>query len=56
MTILGYNFSSPIFISPAARAGYGDPAGELNFVDAAAENNILYMVSFTAPVLRLARR
>ncbi|CAH0046673.1 unnamed protein product [Clonostachys solani] len=48
VTILGYNFSSPIFISPAARAGYGDPAGELNFVDAAAENNILYMAAFYA--------
>uniref|UniRef100_A0A8H7K6F9 FMN hydroxy acid dehydrogenase domain-containing protein n=1 Tax=Bionectria ochroleuca TaxID=29856 RepID=A0A8H7K6F9_BIOOC len=48
VTILGYNFSSPIFISPAARAGYGDPAGELNFVDAAAENNILYMAAYYA--------
>ena len=42
-TFLGYNFSAPIFIAPAARAGYGDPErGELNFVDVAAAENILY--------------
>lgn len=45
VNILGYNFSSPIFISPAARGAYGDPErAELNFVDAAASENILYIV------------
>lgn len=44
---MGYNFSAPIFISPATRAAYGDPdRAELNFVDAAASENILYVVSF----------
>jgi L-lactate dehydrogenase (cytochrome) len=42
-TILGYNFSAPIFISPAARGAYGDPErAEINFVEAAASENILY--------------
>ncbi|KAL7622499.1 hypothetical protein AAE478_008006 [Parahypoxylon ruwenzoriense] len=42
-TVLGYNFSAPIFIAPAARAGYGDPErAELNFMEAAANENILY--------------
>lgn len=46
VTILGYNFSSPFFISPATRAAYGDPdRAELNFVDASANENILYVVS-----------
>lgn len=43
---MSYNFSAPIFISPATRAAYGDPErAELNFVDAAASENILYVVS-----------
>lgn len=49
VTILGHNFSAPIFISPAARAGYGDEErGELNFVDAAAEEDILYVAALYA--------
>lgn len=45
--ILGYNFSAPIFISPATRGAYGDPdRAEINFVDASASENILYVVSF----------
>ncbi|KAI1842169.1 hypothetical protein JX266_011577 [Neoarthrinium moseri] len=47
-TFLGYNFSAPIFIAPAARAGYGDERGELNFVDAAANENILYTAALYA--------
>ncbi|KAI5922460.1 S-2-hydroxy-acid oxidase [Camillea tinctor] len=48
-TILGYNFSAPIFIAPAARAGYADPAeGELNFVRATASENILYTAALYA--------
>ncbi|KAH6603975.1 Glycolate oxidase [Trichoderma cornu-damae] len=47
-TILGHNFSAPIFISPCARAGYGHPDGELNLVKGAAAGNILYMPSLLA--------
>ncbi|KAI0130378.1 hypothetical protein BJ170DRAFT_681830 [Xylariales sp. AK1849] len=48
-SFLGYNFSAPIFISPAARAAYADPdRGELNFVDAAANENILYTAALYA--------
>ncbi|KAI0415055.1 FMN-dependent dehydrogenase [Xylaria grammica] len=47
-TILGYEFSAPIFIAPAARGGYGDERGELNFVEAAAAENILYSPSIYA--------
>ncbi|GKT41466.1 cytochrome b2, mitochondrial [Colletotrichum spaethianum] len=47
-TILGYNFSAPVFISPAARAVYGDEAAELNLVRAAGNENILYIPSMYA--------
>ncbi|KAH8894799.1 S-2-hydroxy-acid oxidase [Thozetella sp. PMI_491] len=48
VTFLGYNFSAPIFIAPAARAAYGDERAELNFVDAAANENILYVAALYA--------
>ncbi|KAG4425034.1 hypothetical protein IFR04_001804 [Cadophora malorum] len=44
-TLLGYNFSMPIFISPAARGGYANVAGEEGLVKAAGEAGILYMPS-----------
>lgn len=44
-TLLGHNFSAPFYISPCARAGHAHPDAELNFVRAAGEQNILYMVS-----------
>ncbi|KAJ8129540.1 hypothetical protein O1611_g4092 [Lasiodiplodia mahajangana] len=47
-TILGYEFSAPFFIAPAARGGYGDERGELNFVDGAANEDILYISSIYA--------
>ncbi|CRK11915.1 hypothetical protein BN1723_017261, partial [Verticillium longisporum] len=48
-TILGYNFSAPFFIAPAARGVYGDPErAELNFVEAAGKENILYIPSMYA--------
>ncbi|KAI1256224.1 hypothetical protein MGN70_002386 [Eutypa lata] len=47
-TILGYNFSAPIFIAPAARAGYGDERGELNFAEATGNENILYTAALYA--------
>ncbi|KAL8369768.1 hypothetical protein RB595_000213 [Gaeumannomyces hyphopodioides] len=48
-TILGYNFSAPFFIAPATRGAYGDPdRAELNFVDASANENILYVPAMYA--------
>ncbi|KAL7815020.1 hypothetical protein V8C44DRAFT_348588 [Trichoderma aethiopicum] len=47
-TILGHNFSAPIFISPCARGTYGHPDGELNLVKGAAAGNILYMPALFA--------
>lgn len=47
-TILGYNFSSPVFISPAARAGYGDERGEQNFAEASGKENTLYVAALYA--------
>lgn len=47
-TILGYNFSAPFFISPAARAGYGNKKAELGLVEGAYQGNILYMASLLA--------
>ncbi|KAF1952542.1 FMN-dependent alpha-hydroxy acid dehydrogenase [Byssothecium circinans] len=44
-TILGHNFSAPIFIAPCARAGYAHADGELGLVKGAAAGNILYMPS-----------
>lgn len=43
--ILGYNFSAPFFISPAAKAGYANPKAEEGLVQGAAEGHILYVVS-----------
>ncbi|UKZ78259.1 hypothetical protein TrVFT333_005995 [Trichoderma virens FT-333] len=47
-TILGHNFSAPIFISPCARGAYGHLEGELNLVKGAAAGNILYMPALLA--------
>ena len=44
-TILGYNFSAPFFISPAARADYAHPEAEVGLVKGAYAGNILYMVN-----------
>ena len=51
-TILGYNFSAPIFIAPAARGVYGHERAELNFVEGAASEDILYSVgtSYIEPI------
>lgn len=44
--LFGYNFSAPFFIAPAARAAWGDPdRAELNFMEAAGDENLLYNVS-----------
>ncbi|RYP59397.1 hypothetical protein DL770_010210 [Monosporascus sp. CRB-9-2] len=47
-TILGYSFSAPIFIAPAARAGYAHERGELNFAEATGEEDILYCAAMHA--------
>ncbi|KAJ3508327.1 hypothetical protein NLJ89_g5821 [Agrocybe chaxingu] len=47
-TLLGHNFSAPIFISPCALAGLAHPESELGLVRAAAAENILYMPSLFA--------
>lgn len=44
-TILGHNFSAPIFISPCARGAYANPEGELGLVKGAAQGGILYIPS-----------
>ncbi|KAF2016079.1 S-2-hydroxy-acid oxidase [Aaosphaeria arxii CBS 175.79] len=47
--ILGYNFSAPIFIAPAARGAYADPErAELNFVEASGSENTLYTAALYA--------
>jgi len=47
-TILGYNFSAPFFISPAAKAGLANASAEVNLVKGAAQENILYIPSLFA--------
>jgi isopentenyl diphosphate isomerase/L-lactate dehydrogenase-like FMN-dependent dehydrogenase len=44
-SILGYNFSAPIFIAPCAKGGYAHPDAEVNFVKGAEAGKILYMPS-----------
>jgi L-lactate dehydrogenase (cytochrome) len=48
ITILGYNFTSPVFISPAPRAQYGNERGELNYVEASANEDTLYIAAMYA--------
>ncbi|PSN66725.1 FMN-dependent alpha-hydroxy acid dehydrogenase [Corynespora cassiicola Philippines] len=48
-TVLGYNFSAPIFIAPAARGAYGDPErAEINFVEASGNEDTLYVAALYA--------
>ncbi|KZL81348.1 fmn-dependent dehydrogenase [Colletotrichum incanum] len=47
-SILGYNFSAPFFIGPAARGDLGHPLAELNLMRAAAAEDILYIPSLSA--------
>ncbi|KAF2760836.1 FMN-dependent alpha-hydroxy acid dehydrogenase [Pseudovirgaria hyperparasitica] len=48
--ILGYNYSVPFFIAPAARAGYANPEGEKSLVRAAEAENVLYVTSFFSSI------
>ncbi|RMZ74572.1 putative CYB2-lactate dehydrogenase cytochrome b2 [Pyrenophora seminiperda CCB06] len=49
-TILGHNFSAPIFISPCARGGYANEAGEVGLAKGAGEAGILYMPSLYSSI------
>jgi len=49
-TILGHNFSAPIFISPCARGGYANPEGEVGLAKGAGEAGILYMPSLYSSI------
>ncbi|KAH7362785.1 hypothetical protein B0T11DRAFT_352794 [Plectosphaerella cucumerina] len=47
--LFGYNFSAPFFIAPAARAAWGDAErAELNFMEAAGDENLLYNAALFA--------
>lgn len=45
---MGYNFSAPYFIAPAANAGHANDGAEANLVRAAASTGILYVPSISA--------
>lgn len=47
-TILGYNFSTPFFIAPAAQAGRASSGAETNLVKAAGAAGILYVPSISS--------
>ncbi|KAI9660316.1 MAG: hypothetical protein M1821_009666 [Bathelium mastoideum] len=47
-TILGYNFSAPFFIAPAAQAGRANAGAETNLVQAAGNASILYVPSISS--------
>ncbi|KAK0202545.1 FMN-dependent alpha-hydroxy acid dehydrogenase [Desarmillaria ectypa] len=47
-SILGYNFSFPFFIAPAARAGNANKSAELSLATAAGKAGILYVPSISA--------
>jgi isopentenyl diphosphate isomerase/L-lactate dehydrogenase-like FMN-dependent dehydrogenase len=42
-TILGYNFSAPFFIAPAAIAGYANATGEVGLTKGSADKNLMYV-------------
>lgn len=47
-SILGYNFSSPFFIAPAANAGHSNSSAELSLATAAGKAGILYVPSISS--------
>ncbi|CAK5266363.1 unnamed protein product [Mycena citricolor] len=47
-TILGYNFSQPFFIAPAADAGHANKSAEASLAAAAGEAGILYTPSISS--------
>jgi hypothetical protein len=52
-TILGYNFSYPFFIAPAAEAGHANKSAEASLASAAGKAGILYTVCFPGSYLEL---
>ncbi|PBK69199.1 FMN-dependent alpha-hydroxy acid dehydrogenase [Armillaria solidipes] len=48
ISILGYNFSTPFFIAPAADAGHTNQSAELSLATAAGKTGILYVPSIYA--------
>ncbi|KZT25034.1 FMN-dependent alpha-hydroxy acid dehydrogenase [Neolentinus lepideus HHB14362 ss-1] len=47
-TILGYNFTMPFFIAPAAEAGHTNKSAELSLASAAGKAGILYVPSISS--------
>ncbi|KAJ7072181.1 FMN-dependent alpha-hydroxy acid dehydrogenase [Mycena amicta] len=47
-TILGYNFSQPFFIAPAADAGHANKSAEASLASAAGKAGILYIPSISS--------
>ncbi|KAJ6571567.1 FMN-dependent alpha-hydroxy acid dehydrogenase [Mycena capillaripes] len=56
-TILGYNFSQPFFIAPAAQAGHANKSAEASLAAAAGKAGILYVpsISSTLSIEEIAR-
>ncbi|KAF9045669.1 FMN-linked oxidoreductase [Hymenopellis radicata] len=47
-SILGYNFSAPFFIAPAANVGHTSSSAELSLATAAGKANLLYVPSISS--------
>ncbi|KAF8916024.1 FMN-dependent alpha-hydroxy acid dehydrogenase [Mucidula mucida] len=47
-SILGYNFSAPFFIAPAANVGHTSSSAELSLASAAGKANLLYVPSISS--------
>ncbi|KAJ7129075.1 FMN-dependent alpha-hydroxy acid dehydrogenase [Mycena filopes] len=56
-TILGYNFSQPFFIAPAANAGHANKSAEASLASAAGKAGILYVpsISSTLSIEKIAK-
>ncbi|KAJ6484466.1 FMN-dependent alpha-hydroxy acid dehydrogenase [Mycena vitilis] len=56
-TILGYNFSQPFFIAPAAEAGHANKSAEASLASAAGKAGILYVpsISSTLSIEKIAK-
>ncbi|KAJ7487916.1 FMN-dependent alpha-hydroxy acid dehydrogenase [Mycena latifolia] len=56
-TILGYNFSQPFFIAPAANAGHANKTAEASLASAAGKAGILYVpsISSTLSIEKIAK-
>ncbi|THV02482.1 FMN-dependent alpha-hydroxy acid dehydrogenase [Dendrothele bispora CBS 962.96] len=47
-SILGFNFSAPFFIAPAAKAGHANKSAELSLASAAGKAGLLYVPSISS--------